>query len=611
MDHTWRLERRKAILLKILDPTKLERVWKEYLKDGFRQQHISDLHDYNDWNNNRKIEFRKIISDVTSGSYRARRAFYYTTEKKLGVYRRIAIPSVKDAIILQAFVEFFLPFAVSRQPSHNAFFSRSHGKKTDRPDIESDPIYPWFIAWRRMANKRAISISRHKYLVVTDIANYFDNIRLDQLRNIVSSVCDFGSPGSGEVFLDLVIETLNELSWVPDYLPRNHEGLVQVDFDAPRLFSHVYLYEIDEFLKLNNDDLFLRWVDDISFPGDDVEHLKDLIGRLDDILYSRGCRLNISKTQILTAEQAHAYFWIEENVQIDRLNELHSLDPRTIGRIRLSIRKFFSNRDLQFGQWNKIVARYISLLTKHHANLGISLAQKLLAESLPLKRKLFLNFVATGFSRRKLSLLIKALRGQKRRCDETTFGAWQVFSTWSNIPPTSIPAYARAVHRLGRSHMRDSERCSHAALLGYLRFSLVYGDDRTIVAICRLILRRFPDNEFLVRQAAAALAHFPRHSDPHKELINILSKISPEISSSIISNVDLMHEKSTSFPNLKAYILPPSLKHPYSLERFLIARACARSPSVSAAQRKSILASMIAHKCNPKLLAEWVWEFGP
>ena len=83
MDHTWRLDRRRSLLEAILDSEKLEQVWTKYLKSGFRKQNIPDLHDYNDWNNNRNIEFKKLKSDAMSGGYRPKQAFFYTTEKNL------------------------------------------------------------------------------------------------------------------------------------------------------------------------------------------------------------------------------------------------------------------------------------------------------------------------------------------------------------------------------------------------------------------------------------------------------------------------------------------------------------------------------------------------
>lgn len=101
--------------------------------------------------------------------------------------------------------------------------------------------------------------SGHNYVCVTDIAKYFDNIDYSHLRNIISEL-----HSTGEVILDILFLVLDKISWRPDYLPPSNRSLPQVNFDAPRLLSHVYLYKVDSFLKITNNNCFVRWVDDIT-----------------------------------------------------------------------------------------------------------------------------------------------------------------------------------------------------------------------------------------------------------------------------------------------------------------------------------------------------------
>ena len=103
----------------------------------------------------------------------------------------------------------------------------------------------------------------HNWVVTTDIATFFDNVRYAHLRNIVSTL-----NGQHEVVLDILVGLLDELCWRPDYVPSSHIGLPQVQFDAPRLLAHIYLFEIDSFLKRNSSDNFVRltW----PFPSADL-----------------------------------------------------------------------------------------------------------------------------------------------------------------------------------------------------------------------------------------------------------------------------------------------------------------------------------------------------
>ena len=106
-------------------------------------------------------------------------------------------------------------------------------------------------------SKTRVSISSvHEWVVVTDVANYFNSIVHSHLRNQLAAL-----PDVTEAILHLLFRVIPAVSWKPDYLPLPPHGLPQVQFDAPRLLAHVYLYEADVFIAAQTAGNFVRWVD--------------------------------------------------------------------------------------------------------------------------------------------------------------------------------------------------------------------------------------------------------------------------------------------------------------------------------------------------------------
>lgn len=217
-------------------------VWKKYVRAGLRDQEIFDLHDYNDFHWDRHALFSNLRAEVLAGRYSPRKSIPVRVEKRFGVTRTLVIPSPEDAVILQCIVEELLPRALEKQPSKNAFFSRSRGFAG--PEIAFNRDYIWFRRWVQFSKMRIDLSSMHEYICTTDIANYFDNIDYTHLRSMIS-VLD----GVEEVTMDILFSVLDTISWRPDYLPPPGRSLPQVNFDAPRLLSHIYLYEIDRFFE--------------------------------------------------------------------------------------------------------------------------------------------------------------------------------------------------------------------------------------------------------------------------------------------------------------------------------------------------------------------------
>ncbi len=208
--NTTRLEERRDALKDCFKVPRMIAAWERYVRDGMRKQEILDLHDYYDFHRHRTATLAKYRSEILTGRYKPRTPITIRLEKKVGLTRRLSVPTVEDAVILQTLVEKIYPSIKKAQPSANAFYSRSHGFVA--PEIKLDDFgeYFWFIHWKKFAEKRFAFTSAFEYICITDIANYFDNIDFRHLRNILSSIVK-----ADEVIFDILFMILEGLSWNP------------------------------------------------------------------------------------------------------------------------------------------------------------------------------------------------------------------------------------------------------------------------------------------------------------------------------------------------------------------------------------------------------------
>jgi hypothetical protein len=205
----------------------------------------------------------------------------------------------------------------------------------------------------------------------SDIANYYDFISYEHLRNILASLSVVK-----EHALDLLIYTLSSMLWQPDYMPRVPIGLPQMNLDAPRLLAHCFLFEIDEFLESFPNADYARFMDDIDIGINSLSEAREVIKNLDLALQTRQLRLNSGKTRILTEMEARKHFKIRENAWIGILaDRIHSRKANKAAlfnerrKIELSIRAGLRRDTFSSGSGDKILKRLVNLARETSAHI--------------------------------------------------------------------------------------------------------------------------------------------------------------------------------------------------------------------------------------------------
>lgn len=203
-----------------------------------------------------------------------------------------------------------------KAPSKSAFFEPDQGNFRDRLRI-NPTMYGSFASWKRFQKEIFGFASENEYIVVTDIANFFDFINFRHLRNVISSLTKIR-----ESNLDLLINILSKLSWTPDFMPRSDTGMPQIETTATRVLANAMLFELDRVCEAHAVSNYARFMDDIDAGCRSYALAKSFVRDVDLTLQSRQLRLNASKTRILNKKEAFKYFCISENEFLARLTKL-------------------------------------------------------------------------------------------------------------------------------------------------------------------------------------------------------------------------------------------------------------------------------------------------
>lgn len=369
-----RFDIRAKKLQVIFSPENIEKIWKKKVKISMRDQFLCDGIENFDFHVNCKIESKKLSHLILSGDYVPQKSQRILVEKSKGLCRQIVIPSIRDAIVLQCLSDALYSEIKDKAPTNKAFFEPKEHKFSS-----ASSGYGTFRAWLNF-QKNLFNFSRsRKFIVVTDIANYYDSISYVHLRNTISSIS-----GVEECVLDMLIYVLSDLLWQPDYTPRIEIGLPQINLDAPRLLAHCFLYELDSYLNSDPKRDFARYMDDIDIGVDTIADAKQALREVDLVLQTKQVRLNSGKTLILTQSDAIKHFRIIENARIDivqrsvdrRIKSDLSLDnQRTLIEARIS--KGLRKKSFDTGNGEKILKRLLSLASKTHANVKPSVIRDL------------------------------------------------------------------------------------------------------------------------------------------------------------------------------------------------------------------------------------------
>ncbi|WP_417434055.1 RNA-directed DNA polymerase [Hoeflea sp.] len=294
----------------------LKEEWKKRTKPQIRKQLVFDAIEYRDIDQNLSRLLQRVRREVSEGNYVVQRPKRFLTEKSRGLCRQMTLIHPRDLLVLERLSRTIYFELNKKAPSKSAFFEPDDGNFA-KGFNQSDFEYGSFASWKKFQKIIFGFAKENKYIVITDVANFYDFINFQHLRNIVSSLADIR-----ESILDLLIHVLNRLTWTPDFMPLTQVGMPQIETSATRVLANAMLYEVDKLCEHSAVSNYARFMDDMDIGVDSVEKAKVIVRDIDLTLQARQLRLNSAKTQILSQQEAFTHFCIPENQTLSRLETL-------------------------------------------------------------------------------------------------------------------------------------------------------------------------------------------------------------------------------------------------------------------------------------------------
>lgn len=294
----------------------LKEEWKKRTKPQIRKQLVFDAIEYRDFDQNISRLLQRVRREVVEGNYVVQMPKRFLTEKSRGLCRQMTLIHPRDLLVLERLSRTIYFELNLKAPSKSAFFEPDDGNFA-KGFNQSDFEYGSFASWKKFQKVVFGFAKENKYIVITDVANFYDFINFQHLRNIVSSLADIR-----ESILDLLIHVLNRLTWTPDFMPLTQVGMPQIETSATRVLANAMLYEVDRLCEHSAVSNYARFMDDMDVGVDSVEKAKVIVRDIDLTLQARQLRLNSAKTQILSQKEAFAHFCIPENRTLSRLETL-------------------------------------------------------------------------------------------------------------------------------------------------------------------------------------------------------------------------------------------------------------------------------------------------
>lgn len=564
---------RSKELKQLFTKERLIHLWRKLVRDQMRSLDIKDLHDYYDFNYaiESKVDF--IIDKVSSGLYRAEAPLIYKVEKKHGVCRHMMIPSPSDALVFQVLTDELYETLSKAQPSEGAFYSRDRHFLSLPHDQKEAASYPWFVLWPKFQEQVWDFSKSYKYIVTTDLSNYFDNIGLRELRHVISSLAN-----TREVYLDLLFALIEDLSWHPDYLPASHKGLPTINIEAPRLLAHSLLFEVDDVLKDRTGDNFVRWMDDINFGVDEKIDANVILGEINDVLKSRGLALNLAKTTIFSPKETQLHFLFKENVRLTKvLKRAKTLKSnKAKHNLALKTNKQFEDhlKDCKARNKDKVTKRYLTILGILEGPIAVKLAVTLFVDNPGMRDSVLLYVTKLKFNKNIARQVLKILDDIDYLDNVTFCRVVEMCVKWD------IPHDARGKWFVSEVIARLDKYNDPFAWLCKVNFLAKYGEPHEILNLAEGAKKYNAKESFFARQAMAVL---PRGMAVNtKAVLEIWSKeisTGSSDSASVANNLRDIWEHG--FPATKhrlyQYLFPEKKQSVYPVYKFLILCVLAKS----------------------------------
>ncbi|MCX7354362.1 MAG: RNA-directed DNA polymerase [Alphaproteobacteria bacterium] len=272
------------------------------------------------------IAFEQNIAELAkrlaTQSYRPQPLTLIDIPKSTLAVRPGSVPEIEDRVVLQALVRLMAPIAdkelpdavysyrIKKNPTATSLFKESD--VLDIPYLKSktitrylDPFDPWYAAWPEFdeRSREAFQTGKYKFLVVTDIAAYFENIQLPLLRDVLLGVFK-----DDQIAINFIIQILEGWTTQTDQGRNLHRGIPQ-GTQISSFLGNIFLLPLDaaleEFCK-THEAIYFRYMDDIRLFTKEYAVARKGLLLIDQKVRSLHLNTQAAKSEILSGKEIDA-----------------------------------------------------------------------------------------------------------------------------------------------------------------------------------------------------------------------------------------------------------------------------------------------------------------
>jgi len=318
---------------------------------------------------NKKELLQNFTKKLQNRDYLTRSLLTIDVPKDNFTIRPMARPEIQDWIIYQSLIDYLVPKIVPRISKRS--FSIINFKNPRRR----------IHAWQKFDEKdRNLYKSGYKYVVVTDISGYFENIDLEELRNkLINHIINT------DIEAKKVIDFLYNDFLVPWSSGRVYNFGLPQGPTASAFLGDLYLDNVDR--EMEDEQGYFRYMDDIRiFCKGEIEAKKSLV-KLIKALRKYKLNINAKKTRILQENEIDKELFDPKKPILDSIQS--AFESRNYAKIQAVIPILIDVLQGGFSDKNPF--------SKRHINFAIFRISILKASGLDFNEKLVIDLIIKNF----------------------------------------------------------------------------------------------------------------------------------------------------------------------------------------------------------------------
>jgi hypothetical protein len=278
-----------------------------------------------------------LLSQISSNRYEPATPTTFLLGKGNGFSRTMTQPAIPDLVLYRTIVDTIYLRAIRRENAH-VYFKRDALKAAQNTaQQQAAQTIGWvsqyqlishrsFLNWLRYAQyrKHLLLQSVHPFLVLTDVANFFDSVLHSHVEEAVRGLAV--SPR----LLGLLSFLLERLAVRRDYAASHAISLPVDQFDCSRTLAHITLFSHDDrMVKCVGIDNYVRWMDDQNIGVDSRSAGLLALAEVGKSLAKLHLYPNPKKSKILPLRDAKRHFHLDLNDLLDKAEAAAKLAKST------------------------------------------------------------------------------------------------------------------------------------------------------------------------------------------------------------------------------------------------------------------------------------------